>query len=215
MSKFLRADGPKLLLTVFGFLIIADYFVTWGPINQFTKLMTEWAMVCASTAGAVAYINIVHRMSRTVIRRDPRTWIPSLLGLAVMVFALAFGLAYTFRGDEYQYFYNLIKKPLEIALTGLLIFFIASASYRTFRIRSKEVAVLLGSTIFIMLMNAPIGEALWSGFPAGGEWIMKVGNTAGQRALLVTGTAGVVVFSLRLLLGYELARKEEPEGEIA
>ena len=36
-----------------------------------------------------------------------------------------------------------------------------------------------------MLANVPVGEKIWSQFPAMGEWLMNVPNLAGQRGMLI------------------------------
>ena len=105
-----------------------------------------------------------------------------------------------------------IYDPLKSSVYSLLAFFVASAAYRAFRLRSLEAAVLLAAAFVILLGQTPFGVLLTAWLPAPlhflrvdelSIWIMKVPNTAGWRAVLIGIALGVVSMSLRLILGIE------------
>ena len=54
-----------------------------------------------------------------------------------------------------------------------------------------------------MLANVPVGEKIWSQFPAMGEWLMNVPNLAGQRGMLIGAGIGGIASGIRVLLGIE------------
>jgi len=71
---------------------------------------------------------------------------------------------------------------------------------------------MLVSGIVVMLMNAPIGTIIWSGFPVVGSWIMKTPVVGAQRAFMITFVLGTVAIGVRTLLGMErgyLGREED------
>lgn len=82
-------------------------------------------------------------------------------------------------------------------------FHLASASYRAFRAKNLQAAVLLVSGVLVMLGNAPVGEVIWNRFPTISNWIMGVVNLAGSRGILISTAIGMVGVSLRILTGID------------
>jgi hypothetical protein len=94
----------------------------------------------------------------------------------------------------------------------MLAFYVASAAFRAFRAKNFEAILLLGTAFIILLGRTYAGVWLTSGLP---EWmdglrlenltvtIMKVFNTAGNRAIMIGIALGVAATSLKVLLGVD------------
>ncbi|MCD6326698.1 hypothetical protein J7M28_03980 [bacterium] len=112
-------------------------------------------------------------------------------------------------GGIFDFLFKNVHVPMQSTMFSLLAFFVASASYRAFRARTLDAALLLVAGFIVMLGRAPIGDAMTSFLPEGGQmsdvanWIMAVPNTAGQRAIMMGAGLGVVATSLRVILGIE------------
>ena len=115
-------------------------------------------------------------------------------------------------GTAFSWIFDNIFTPLSAATYSLLAFYIASASFRAFRARSWEATLLLVTAFIVMLFRVPLGEHLWHALPIVGQydiakfiedWLMGAFNAAGQRAILLGASVGLISVSLKILLGIE------------
>ncbi len=90
-------------------------------------------------------------------------------------------------------------------ITTLIAFFIASASYRAFRVRTKEATVLLITAVLVLLGKAPLGDALINGWGSVADWVLNVPNTGGFRAITIGAVIGAFATGFRIMLGLERA----------
>lgn len=70
------------------------------------------------------------------------------------------------QGSLFKWMFDFIFTPLSATMFALLAFFVASASYRAFRIRNFEATLLLGAGIILMLGRVPIGSIISAWFVA-------------------------------------------------
>ncbi|MAJ45353.1 MAG: hypothetical protein CMF96_11515 [Candidatus Marinimicrobia bacterium] len=63
-------------------------------------------------------------------------------------------------GSLFYWIFDYIYTPLSATMFALLAFFVASASYRAFRIRNFEATLLLVSGVILMLGRVPIGALI-------------------------------------------------------
>jgi hypothetical protein len=91
----------------------------------------------------------------------------------------------------------------------LLAFFIASAAFRAFRIRTLEAGLLAAAALIVMLGRVPLTESLLGFLPEGfrlstlQEWIMNNPQNSAKRAILIGAAMGVMATGLRVILGIE------------
>ena len=69
--------------------------------------------------------------------------------------------------------------------------------------RNIDAALMLLAGIFVMLRNAPVGEAIWVGLADMGNWVQFTGQVPGMRTLAIVGALGLIAFGFRALLGKE------------
>ncbi|MFQ6612487.1 MAG: hypothetical protein ACE5D2_05235 [Fidelibacterota bacterium] len=85
-------------------------------------------------------------------------------GASARVVPAEWGSHITTRGSLFNWMFYKIFTPLSATMFALLAFFVASASYRAFRIRNFEATLLLVSGIIIMLGRVPVGSKISSWF---------------------------------------------------
>jgi hypothetical protein len=111
-----------------------------------------------------------------------------------------------------QVMFEGVFKSAQSTMFALLAFFVASASFRAFRIKSKEAGLLMFSAFIVMLGNVPLGNMLsnlFSYIPLIGkfldiaaikEWIMAYPSSAAQSAILIGAMLGYISSSLKIIL---------------
>lgn len=85
-------------------------------------------------------------------------------GGKAVVHPVDWGAHVSTRGSLFRWMFDFIFTPLSATMFALLAFFVASASYRAFKIRNLEATLLLTAGIIIMLGRVPIGSNISSWF---------------------------------------------------
>ena len=77
---------------------------------------------------------------------------------------MEWGTHVTGKGTLFKWMFNYMFAPMQATMFALLAFYVASASYRAFRIRNFEATLLLVSGIIIMIGRVPLGSNISSWF---------------------------------------------------
>lgn len=208
---------PMGLAFFVGILGAFKYLISYGPTDALINNAVTFDTVISTMAMAIGIINLSLIHGRNISRRR-RGWVFSVILITFMYFAFIIGLGAT--GKLYgQSFYGVIPfgtepvayflltailNPASTTVMSLLAFYIASAAYRTFRIRNIDSAILLVSGSLVLLGQAPIGSFLFgTGVLDLKTWILSVPNMAGSRGCTIGIAIGTVAMAIRVLFGYE------------
>lgn len=207
----MRREVPLFITFVVGSLytlnnVFAVKVGSW-TLNSSIRDLNTWVLIVAAFAMGLASVHLL-QVHTIHIARKRKSWVNSVLLIVSFVLVTVVGvLATTFNvkglvGLNNNLFNN-VQSPLGATMWAMVGFFICSAAYRAFRLRSVEAGVLLFSGILLMLAKAPIGEAIWRQFPVIGTWLLNVPNTAGQRAIMMGAAIGGFATAIRIILGLE------------
>jgi len=118
---------------------------------------------------------------------------------------LALALYETVDGPNATFIFDNVFRTMGSTMYGMIAFFIASAAYRAFRVRTREATLMLVAAVLVMIGKAPVGDALVAGWDPLAEWILNVINTGGMKGILLGAYLGAFATALRVLLGLERA----------
>jgi hypothetical protein len=185
------------------------------PVSDYLQYIFIWTIFL----GLIS-LTIVH--GRRLLQRQP-AWHNSLAFFLSLIAMLAMGFA-TRSGVSgsiglqisYDSLFSGFLLNLDAAMFALLAFYIASAAYRAFRIRTVEAGLLMVSALVIMLGFVSFGVAMTSWIPIGEPhgfgylrieqvslWILNWINMPAQRAVGIGVQIGAVAMALRLWLSLE------------
>jgi hypothetical protein len=205
MSKTLtyyRTYLVRALIIICMVVTLASWYFVSPPIDAIANELSIWNM---NISTFTLFVGLATILSRYVegIRNRSENWLLMIYGTVLIVVWVIFGTITGIYADVYQIAFLSTKITLHIAILGQLIFFMTSAAYRLFRIRTFRTALYALCTLVLVLCNSPL---LLGPFPIVDKisfWLMNNPSMAGSRALMLTGGIGGAVLGIRILLGLE------------
>lgn len=205
---------PLILTGAIGLVMILGFFVPHGLVSGPADFLQQSAVIVVAFGYVLGGANVLKVNLEAVARRQS-DWPYKIVLVGALVVTVVFGLL---DGRHWQdptsrsmWLYRHLYSPMQATMFALLAFFIASAAFRAFRIRTFEAGLLAAAALIVMLGRVPLGVAWTSGFPewlrldTWQQWIMEVPQNAAKRAILIGAAMGVMATGLRVILGIERA----------
>ena len=198
----IRREVPLFITMGVGWFMVVEYFSQ--AVEPVSTELQSWAIIMTALASVLGVVNVA-RINLLKVSRKQEDWqygIFLLVGMAVMILlgtllpmirsltgmegpamVGAFDASGVTEGTWFYQFFNHLFVPMQATMFALLAFFIASAAFRAFRVRSLDASLLAVTAVIVMLGRVPLGDAMSGGFlPALSDWIMNVPNLAAKRA---------------------------------
>ena len=187
--------------------MFVEYFFfaeTWS----LAETVRTWAIIVYNISLGLGAIQLLRQHTLNLQRkRDNYGYSAVILAFFAIMFLT--GMAgYLATGQQtdngiYNWLFINVYTPLGATLYPITGFYIFSAAYRAFRARNIDAALMLIAGCFVILSNAPVGEAIWPGFATIGEWFKFTGQIPGMRTFAMVGALGMISYGFRALLGKE------------
>jgi succinate dehydrogenase hydrophobic anchor subunit len=210
----LRREIPLILTAVVGLTFFIQFFVPHQPMGDLANTFSDWYSIISAFAIWLGALNLM-KISIEKVSRKQKDWfyavatIVSFLIITIVGFFFSGGRQLLDLGTRFDWLYRNVYSPLNATMFALLAFFVASASYRAFRARNAQATVLLLAAFIVMMGRTPFGDWITGFLPVGWQMsnltnvIMNYLNVAGQRAIMIGISLGIVSTSLRIILGIE------------
>ena len=202
----MRREIPIIITITIGWIMVLDFF--FPPVSRAATHMRDWTLILIAVSQMLGVYNVARINLQKISRRHPDAPYAMVL-LAAITFMIVVGCmpisigGGITQGTMFDTVYNNMYVPMQGTMFSLLAFFIASAAYRAFKIRSPEATMLAVTAVIIMLGQVPIGSYVWDGMPGLSAWIMNVPNLAAKRAILIGAALGAVATGMKVILGLE------------
>lgn len=194
----LKRGVPVTIAILIGLIALAGLLISAPLID----LLLNWAGFLAAAALLLGILNLLAVHVRRSAAGNGYSLVLVLSMISVFGLAVTDALGQTQGGVEAAF--AVIQAPLEAALASLLAFFLLFAGVRMLRgRRSAATIVFLASTLFFLLTQTPLPQALSSTLLPVRDWMEAILVMSGMRGLLLGIALGVIVLSVRLLLGLE------------
>ena len=208
----MKRELPLLLTAVIGLFMILSFFVPHHLVGVPADFLQQCAVIVVAFGYVLGGANALRVNLESIARRQP-DWPFKIVLVASLLFTLGIGIV---DGRHWQdehtvsmFVYNQVYSPMQSTMFALLAFFIASAAFRAFRIRTLEAGLLAVAALIVMLGRVPVGNQMTAWLPeplrlgSMQDWIMNVPQNAAKRAVLIGAAMGVMATGLRVILGIE------------
>jgi hypothetical protein len=208
----MKRELPLFLTAVIGLFMLVSFFVP----HHLASVPANYLQQCAVIVVAFGYVlggaNALRVNLEGIVKRQldwPYKLVLVVALVATVVVGLVDGRRWQDAGTTSMFLYDQLYSPMQATMFALLAFFIASAAFRAFRVRTVEAGLLAAAALIVMLGRVPVGDALtgwlpeWLRMSAVQDWIMNVPQNAAKRAILMGAAMGVMATGLRVILGIE------------
>lgn len=187
------------------------------PLTDAMPTVANVEIVIGSFALLLGLWNLFHIHGKTLIKHsvgwyNSAIFFVAFFSILVLGFLKDRGVSGTMEG--FGILFSGFLLPLQATTFSLIAFYIVSAAYRAFRIRSGEAVLMMGAATIIMLALVPLGAVLTNWIPETsifgalrleriGYWILAWPNMAVQRAIAFGIGVGALATGLRIWLSLE------------
>lgn len=217
----MKREVPLFITAVIGLFMILSFFVPHQWVSVPADFLQQSAVILVAFGYVLGGANALRVNSDAIYKRS-QGWqykvvlVVSLL--ATLIIGAIEGPGFLNEGNRSKWIYDWIYSPMSATMFALLAFFIASAAFRAFRIRTVEAGLLAVAALIVMLGRVPLGDIMtdwlftlpWlPGAPhtfhlsTAQEWIMDIPQNAAKRAIIIGAALGVMATGLRVILGIE------------
>jgi hypothetical protein len=201
-----KRQVPLLITMIAGIFCLIGFFVPHPAIRSWYDDIQQWVIVIVGATYVLGVANLLRVNLRQVSQRA-RDWpfkVVLLIGIAATtIVGFSEGTHYLDPTSKFTWIYNTFYSAMTATMFSLLAFFIASAAFRAFRIRTTEALLLAIAAFILMIGRVPIGNAIHPAIPAAADWLMEVPQNAAKRGILIGAALGVMATGIRLILGME------------
>lgn len=199
-------------------------------------LVASQFMIISAFALGLGLLSVARVHGENIARRRPGWLFSMVLFLSLLtMLSVGFGKIYAPPGRAKEFLSDLFSKvlfdkalaPLASTVFSLLAFFITSAAYRAFRVRTTEATLMMAAAVLVMLGQVPLGGMISQGIssavrflpgvgpwlsthlltpdfiPFVKDWLLMVLNAAAQRGIDLGVAVGAMAMSLRVWLSLE------------
>jgi len=210
-----KREVPLIISMAAGIFVLIGFFVPHPWVRTGYDKIQQWVIIVVAFTYVLGMANLM-RINMEQVQRRARDW-PYKIALIVAclgTMAVGFweGQHYLDDGTKFSWIYNNLYSAMSATMFSLLAFFIASAAFRAFRVRSPEAFLLAVAAFILMLGRVPIGNVIHPLLPQAADWLMEIPQNAAKRGILMGAALGVMATGFRIILGIERTYGSEGGG---
>ena len=208
----MKRELPLFITAVVGLFMILSFFVPHELVSVPADFLQQSVIIVLAFSYFLGGANLLKVNFDTIYKRQPG-WQYKIVLIVALLTTIAVGAiegpGFLNEHMKSKWIYDNVYSPMQATMFSLLAFFIASAAFRAFRIRTFDAALLAIAALIVMIGRVPVGNWALSFLPEHfrpqdiEEWVMEIPQNAAKRAILIGAALGVMATGLRVILGIE------------
>ena len=192
-----------IICGISGIIIITAFFINSAGAVAVQDGLDNWIVIISGFGFLMGGFSVLlNHLGRVSSRSE--WWRYSVVLVVCLITMAVLGVFFDYGPNgTFQWLFKNVQNPMQATMFAFLAFYVASASYRAFRVKNVMATLLLVSAVIVMIGSVPIGESMWAKSTVISQWILNVPSLAAQRALLIGSALGLVATGLKTLLGIE------------
>jgi hypothetical protein len=200
-----------------GIIVLASYVFDNPMLQALRGLFVEWTVILGAFAMLLGVYNVVRVHAQRIQSGKGVVYSIVLVVSFLAVFLPGIlsaeqlpGFLRDMVGDQVgptgqivDWVYQYVQRPLQATLFSLMAFFVFTAAWRAFRVRSVASVLMLVAALVVLLGSVKLSLGNWTQLVDVRNWVMNVPVLAGARGILLGIALGTIVSGLRLLVGVD------------
>ena len=209
---------PVVLTATIGIITILSFFVPHPVVADPAQVLLDWAIVIVASGYLLGGANVFKVNGEIALKRQrdwAYKWVLLASMTAVMIIGFSEGEGFLNPGTKFSWMYEFMYSSMQATMFSLLAFYIASAAFRAFRIRTFDATLLAIAALIVMVGRVPVGQALTVGLPEAfqiptwANWLLEWPQNAAKRGIAIGAGLGLMATGLRIILGIERSYMRE------
>jgi len=189
-------------------------------VSSVTTYVSRVFIVVGAMALGLGLVGLAKLHGGKIMKRD-RDWVYSMAFFIALAFTLAVAFGWGKEGTDEglagRKLYNIIYTGLLVSFgassMGLLTFYLASSSHRSFKLKSAEAGLMMIAAILVLLGQVPLGQMLTNWMPTSlqiqnvSQLMSSVVVNPAMRAIQIGAAVGGLVLATRLWFSMDRRRE--------
>jgi len=218
-QSLLRKNIPVMLCFVSGLVLILAWYFPTPELNSVSSGLLIISVLLSAFLMGVGVINLTKNHIRIINREMQKgSFLNTSYSIVFFITLFAFiivGIILGPNNSSYTWLSDYIFNPLASTLYAMTVFYVVIATYRVFRVRSKQATVMLITSAIIIMFNTPLLIYFIPGLKDVGQFLNNVIVMSVFRGVTIGMGVGVLLLGIRVLMGMETswmgARRDENE----
>jgi len=220
---FFKRKLPLVIVFLTGVVMMISFYVPHTPFNQIWDGASNWYQIIRSFTLVIAVVSLIRSHYRK-IKTGKQGWGYSGIMFFVLIVTAVCGIIPDSvhpvfgnkSGSLYMWIFDYVNTAAAATVFSLLAFYIASAAYRAFRVRTIDATIMLVAALIVMIGRVPWGEQFselitsrisphlkFLRLDVLTSFFLNYPTAASKRAIYLGIALASVSTSLRIILGIE------------